>query len=137
MTSLLLIGALLQLQSIQRQQTIDYGYDTSAILGSRMGLMEGDYPTSERRQLFYERLMDPADLEPQFRRRVAGFRTGSGTFRMNVALSELPDVAEAIERPFPSGEDVSRELDPRVGTAASRRPFLALCGRRLVRETAG
>ncbi|WP_420822618.1 phytoene desaturase family protein [Sphingomonas flavalba] len=41
--------------------------------------------------LLYRRLVDPADLTPEFRRRIAGYRTGSGTFRMNVALSELPD----------------------------------------------
>jgi phytoene dehydrogenase-like protein len=42
-------------------------------------------------KLLYDRLIDPADLKPEFRRRVAGFKAGSGTFRMNVALSELPD----------------------------------------------
>ena len=41
------------------------------------------------RQL-YDRLVDPADLPEGFARRVAGFKVGSGTFRMNVALSELP-----------------------------------------------
>jgi phytoene dehydrogenase-like protein len=42
-------------------------------------------------RILYERLMDPADLTPEFRRAMKGFKTGSGTFRMNVALSELPD----------------------------------------------
>jgi phytoene dehydrogenase-like protein len=42
-------------------------------------------------RLLYEKLMAPEDLTPEFRRRVAGFKSGSGTFRMNVALSELPD----------------------------------------------
>ncbi len=65
-TAVLLVGALLQTQSIIRQQTVDYGYDTSAILGSRMGLMEGDYPTSEKRQLFYERLLREMRASPQF-----------------------------------------------------------------------
>lgn len=41
--------------------------------------------------LLYRRIIDPADLTPEFIRRIAGFKTGSGTFRMNVALSELPD----------------------------------------------
>ena len=41
-------------------------------------------------RLLYETLIDPADLEPEFRRRVRGYKVGSGTFRMNVALSELP-----------------------------------------------
>ncbi|WP_294174314.1 NAD(P)/FAD-dependent oxidoreductase [uncultured Sphingomonas sp.] len=41
-------------------------------------------------KILYERMMDPADLSPEFRRRVKAFKAGSGTFRMNVALSELP-----------------------------------------------
>ena len=35
-------------------------------------------------------LVDDADLTPDFRQRVARTRYGSGTFRMNVALAELP-----------------------------------------------
>lgn len=42
-------------------------------------------------KLLYETLCDPADLPADFRRRIAGFAVGSGTFRMNVALSRLPD----------------------------------------------
>jgi phytoene dehydrogenase-like protein len=42
-------------------------------------------------RLLYEQLIDPTDLTPEFRRRIASFKTGSGTFRMNIALSELPD----------------------------------------------
>jgi len=41
--------------------------------------------------LLYNKLFDPADLDVEFKRRVKGFKAGSGTFRMNVALSELPD----------------------------------------------
>ena len=41
--------------------------------------------------LLYRQLVDAADLDADFRRRIAGFKAGSGTFRMNVALSELPD----------------------------------------------
>jgi phytoene dehydrogenase-like protein len=41
-------------------------------------------------KLLFERMMDPADLDPDFLRRIRGFKTGSGTFRMNVALSALP-----------------------------------------------
>ena len=42
-------------------------------------------------KLLYDRLIAPNDLPEEFRRRVRGFKVGSGTFRMNVALSELPD----------------------------------------------
>jgi phytoene dehydrogenase-like protein len=41
-------------------------------------------------KLLYERLFAEGDLAPEFRRRIRGFKAGSGTFRMNVALSELP-----------------------------------------------
>ncbi len=41
-------------------------------------------------KLLYDRMIDPADLPDDFRRRMRGYRAGSGTFRMNVALSELP-----------------------------------------------
>ncbi|WP_068071887.1 phytoene desaturase family protein [Novosphingobium lentum] len=41
--------------------------------------------------LLYRQMVDPSDLDADFRKRIAGYKTGSGTFRMNVALSELPD----------------------------------------------
>ncbi len=41
--------------------------------------------------LLYSQMIDASDLDADFRRRIAGFKTGSGSFRMNVALSELPD----------------------------------------------
>lgn len=56
-TCILLIGALLQVQSIVRRQTVDYGYDTGALLSARLGLMAGDYPTNEARVLFHEKLL--------------------------------------------------------------------------------
>jgi putative ABC transport system permease protein len=65
-TCILLIGALLQLQSILRQQAIDYGYDTSGVIGARVGLMEGDYPNSEARRLFYEKLVRELRATPEF-----------------------------------------------------------------------
>jgi phytoene dehydrogenase-like protein len=39
----------------------------------------------------YLELVDPHALPEEFRRRMENWRCGSGTFRMNVALSELPD----------------------------------------------
>ncbi len=41
-------------------------------------------------KLLYERMFDDGDIAPEFRRRIKAFKAGSGTFRMNVALSELP-----------------------------------------------
>jgi putative ABC transport system permease protein len=65
-TCVLLIGSLLQLRSLQNQQTIDYGYDTSALLSARMGLMDADYPTPEARKLFYDRLLQDLGGSAEF-----------------------------------------------------------------------
>src|SRR5712671_2330785 len=42
-------------------------------------------------KLLYLRLVEPLALDPEFRSRIERWRCASGTFRMNVALSELPD----------------------------------------------
>ncbi len=42
-------------------------------------------------KLLYTRLVDAHALEPEFLRRMQNYKNASGTFRMNVALSELPD----------------------------------------------
>ena len=62
----LLIGSLLQMQSIRKQQTIDYGYDTEGILSARMGLMDGDYPTPAARQQFYDRVLRELSAHQSF-----------------------------------------------------------------------
>ena len=41
-------------------------------------------------KLLYLDLIDASDLDDDFVRRMRGWKCGSGTFRMNVALSELP-----------------------------------------------
>jgi phytoene dehydrogenase-like protein len=41
-------------------------------------------------KLLYERLLDPSVVPAPVRERMANWRCGSGTFRMNVALSALP-----------------------------------------------
>ncbi len=65
-TCFLLVGALLQLQSILRRNHIDWGYDNGAVLSARMALMEGDYPTPEARKLFFDRLVRELRSDPEF-----------------------------------------------------------------------
>jgi len=65
-TCVLLIGALLQLQSILRRNQIDWGYDNGAVLTARMALMDGDYPTPEARKLFFDRLLREMRAHPEF-----------------------------------------------------------------------
>jgi len=42
-------------------------------------------------KLLFGKMVDPALLPDDFNRRINHFKTGSGSFRMNVALSELPN----------------------------------------------
>ena len=65
-TCVLLIGSLLQMQSIRKQQTIDYGYDTESIMSARMGLMDGAYPSQEMRKNFFDRLVRELRTDPEF-----------------------------------------------------------------------
>ena len=44
-------------------------------------------------KLLYERLVDPACLSEDFRSAIGAYRCASGSFRVNVALAELPDFA--------------------------------------------
>src|SRR5262249_58403076 len=65
-TSVLLVGSLLQLRSITKQQTIDYGYDTTGLISARMALMQGEYPTPPSRRVFYDRVVRQFESDPEF-----------------------------------------------------------------------
>ena len=46
-------------------------------------------------KLLYQRLLQPAQLPAEFVEAIARYKCGSGSFRINVALSELPDFSAA------------------------------------------
>ncbi len=46
-------------------------------------------------KILFEKLLDPAHLDADFRNRIAQYQSHSATFRMNVALSELPQFLQA------------------------------------------
>src|SRR5262249_6067288 len=65
-TCVLLIGSLLELRSILKQQSLDFGYDAQSMLSARMGLMDGDYPSQDARKTFYDQLIEELRADPQF-----------------------------------------------------------------------
>ena len=65
-TAALLIGASLQVKSIRNQTTVNYGYDEEGVYSARMGLFEGDYPTTEARQQFFARAVRALRTNPAF-----------------------------------------------------------------------
>lgn len=46
-------------------------------------------------KILFEKLLTPEHLDPDFRSRIAQYQSHSATFRMNVALSELPRFTQA------------------------------------------
>jgi putative ABC transport system permease protein len=66
LTAALLIAAALQVKSIQNQIKLDYGYDENGVYSARMGLFDGDYPTSEARQQFFARAVRVLRTNPMF-----------------------------------------------------------------------
>ena len=66
LTAALLIAAALQVKSIENQIKLDYGYDENGVYSARMGLFDGDYPTSEARQQFFARAIRGLRVNPMF-----------------------------------------------------------------------
>ncbi|MBA2433399.1 MAG: ABC transporter permease [Chthoniobacterales bacterium] len=82
LSAALLIAATFQVKSIRNQTTLDYGYDEEAVYSARMGLFEGDYPTSEARQQFFLRAVRELRSSPEFSgaAMTARFRMTFGNF---------------------------------------------------------
>ena len=83
-------GVQIDLESPVSRVLVDKDVAVGARLESGEEIMARAVVANVGPKLLYEKLMDSSDLTPEFQRRVKGFRVGSGTFRMNVALSGLP-----------------------------------------------
>lgn len=80
-------------------------------------------------------LLDPADLDPATRERMTLYRSGSGTFRMNVALRDLPRFT-ALPEPgehlksgiilAPSLDYMARAYDDARAHGWSKRPIVEM-----------
>jgi phytoene dehydrogenase-like protein len=74
-----------------RQVLVDAGKAAGAELADGRRIGAGIVASNVNPSLLFQGLVAPTDLPAEFRARIAHYRNGSGTFRMNVALSELPD----------------------------------------------
>jgi len=84
-------GVEISLESPVAQVLIDGNKVTGVRLESGEELAATIVSANVGPALLYRQLIPANDLAPEFNRRIANFKAGSGTFRMNVALSELPD----------------------------------------------
>jgi phytoene dehydrogenase-like protein len=83
-------GVVIDLEAPVERLLVDGGKAAGVRLESGEELTANIVAANVGPKLLYERLIDPSDLDPEFHRRIKGFKAGSGTFRMNVALSALP-----------------------------------------------
>lgn len=90
-------------------------------------------------KLLFGKLVDRAHLPEDFRRRIDGWRSASGTFRMNVALSELPAFTslKGIENPeqlllgtiniCPSLDYIQKAYDDAKTKGWAEKPIISMC----------
>ena len=84
-------GAEIRLSTRVRQVLIENGRAIGVETGKGETICAGAVAAGINPKLLYLHLLDSHALPEEFRRRMENWRCGSGTFRMNVALSELPD----------------------------------------------
>jgi phytoene dehydrogenase-like protein len=84
-------GVDIRVASPVREVMTESGRVTGVVTGSGEVVTARCVVSNLNPKLLYGSLIDPGALPQDFRERIGHWRCGSGTFRMNVALSELPD----------------------------------------------
>ncbi len=84
-------GAEIRLSSPVREVLVEKGAAVGAVTEDGTVFRARAVVSNLNPKLLYLKLLDAGTLPADFRHRMENWRCGSGTFRMNVALSELPD----------------------------------------------
>jgi phytoene dehydrogenase-like protein len=83
-------GAEIRVDAGAREVIVEKGRAVGVVTESGESLRASAIVSNLNPKLLYLQLLDPAVLPPAFLEHMKQWRCGSGTFRMNVALSELP-----------------------------------------------
>ncbi len=84
-------GVEIRVSSPVREVIVESGRAVGVVTESGEAIRARSVVSNLNPKLLYGRLIDSSALDPNFRERMAQWRCGSGTLRMNVALAELPD----------------------------------------------
>jgi len=84
-------GVEIRVSSPVREVMVEAGRAVGVVLENGDAIRARSVVSNLNPKLLYGKLIDPSALERNFRERMNNWRCGSGAFRMNVALSELPD----------------------------------------------
>jgi phytoene dehydrogenase-like protein len=83
-------GAEIETDAPVRELLVESGHAGGVVLGDGRVIRAKAVAVNANLKLFYTSMVPDGALDPEFLRRMQAFRCGSGTFRMNLALSELP-----------------------------------------------
>ena len=84
-------GAVIRVSTPVREVIVEGGRAVGVVTESGETLRAAAVISNLNPKLLYQKLVPGSALPVEFRERIERWRCGSGTFRMNVALSELPD----------------------------------------------
>ena len=84
-------GAVIRTDAAVREVVVEGGRAVGVVTEAGEAIRAGCVVSNLNPKLLFGKLVDPAALPADFRERMDRFKCGSATFRMNVALSELPD----------------------------------------------
>ncbi len=87
------LGVVIEREAEVRRVLVERGRAVGVALDDGRQLHARAVAASVNPRLLYLSLIDPADLDGDFRERIRRWRVGSASFRMNVALTELPRFA--------------------------------------------
>jgi len=130
-------GVEIRLSTPVREVLVERGHAVGVVTEKGEALRARCVISNLNPRLLYGSLIDPGELPQDFRERIGQWRCASGTFRMNVALSELPDFSALPGRSLaehhtagiimaPSLEYMDQAyLDARAG-GWSRRPIVEM-----------
>ena len=84
-------GALIRVATAVREVLVEGDRAVGVVTESGETLRAAAVISNLNPKLLYLNMFAPQALPPEFREHISHWRCGSGTFRMNVALAELPD----------------------------------------------
>ncbi|MER8836875.1 NAD(P)/FAD-dependent oxidoreductase [Mesorhizobium sp. M0909] len=109
-------GAEIRVNSPVREVIVEKGVARGVVLEDGTVIRARAVAANVGPKLLYLKMMDPSSLDSEFIRQIESWRCRSGTFRMNVALSELPsfdgldNIDNSVE-PLNGGIHICSSLD--------------------------
>jgi phytoene dehydrogenase-like protein len=108
-------GVVIETSTSVREVLIEQGRACGVVLADGRVVRSGAVAANVNPKLLYTSMLPRGALDADFLRRMQGWRCGSGTFRMNVALSQLPSFTALPGRDVADHHTAGIILAPSLG----------------------